>query len=178
MGFESPVRDWESQRRSVYQMKTPIGKARDEGNCSGAIRGGEEACEEVRQCSFFPGRVCRCLLDSSNSLSPPGLLPVKSARLRTETSCKAGSGGRVSTTSRSRSQLSDQVKGELVQRKFMFLSGETCPMACGPSLAPVSRHLRPKGWNAVEKSTTGEAGVSRGHSTEDRTPTITGRTKR
>ena len=25
-------------------MTTPIGKARDEGNCVGAIRGGEEAC--------------------------------------------------------------------------------------------------------------------------------------
>jgi len=103
-------------------MTTPIEKARDEGNRAGAIRGGEEACEEVRK-----RRVCCCLLVSSGSLSPPGPLHVKSARLRTETSYKAGSGGRVSTTSRSRSQLSDQVKGELVQRKFMSLSGETNP---------------------------------------------------
>ena len=35
----------------------------------------------------------------------------KAATLRTETSYKAGSAGRVSTTSRSRSQLVDQVKG-------------------------------------------------------------------
>ncbi len=76
-------------------MITPIGKARGEGNCAGAIQGGEEA-------------------------------GAKSARLRTETSYKAGPGGRVSTTSRSRSQLLDQVKGELVQKKFMSLSGETC----------------------------------------------------
>ena len=28
-------------------MKTPIGKARGEGNCAGATRRGEEACEWV-----------------------------------------------------------------------------------------------------------------------------------
>ena len=38
-------------------MITPIGKARDEGNCVGAIRGGEEACEDVRlfSVSWGPG---------------------------------------------------------------------------------------------------------------------------
>jgi len=153
-------------------MTTPIEKARDEGNCAGAIRGGEEACEEVRK-----RRVCCCLLVSSGSLSPPGPLHVKSARLRTETSYKAGSGGRVSTTSRSRSQLSDQVKGELVQRKFMSLSGETCQAACGPSVAPASKHLRLKGWNRRKQFRPGEAGVSRGHSTEPRIPIGTGRTE-
>ncbi len=50
VGFKSPVRDWESQRRSVYQMKAPNGKALDEGNCTeatqgGATQGGEEACD-------------------------------------------------------------------------------------------------------------------------------------
>jgi hypothetical protein len=51
-------------------MKTPIGKARGEGNGAGAIQAGEEA-------------------------------GAQSATLRTETSYKAGPGGRVSTTSRS-----------------------------------------------------------------------------
>ena len=153
-------------------MTTPIGKARDEGNCVGAIQCGEEACEEVRK-----RRVCCCLLVSSDSLSPPGLLHVKSARLRTETSYQAGPGGRVSTTSRSRSQLLDQVKDELVQRKFMSLSGETCPTACEPSFAPASKHLRLKGWNRRKQFHLGEAGVSRGHSTELSIPTRTGRTE-
>lgn len=101
----------------------------------------------------------------------------KSARLRTETSYQAGSIGRVSPTSRSRSQLIDQVKGELVQRKFMSLSGETCQAAHEPSLAPASKHLRLKGWNSLEQSQLGEAGVSRGHSTDPSIPTKTGRTE-
>ncbi len=37
-------------------MTTPIGKARDEGNCVGAIRGGEEACEDVRKRRVYRGR--------------------------------------------------------------------------------------------------------------------------
>jgi hypothetical protein len=128
-------------------MKTPIGKARGEGNCAGAIQGGEEA-------------------------------GAKSARLRTETSYKAGSGRRVSTTSRSRSQLLDQVKGELVQKKFMSLSGETCQAACEPPFASASKHHRLKGWNKWKQFHSGEAGVSRGHSTELPIPTGTGRTER
>ena len=127
-------------------MKTPIGKARGEGNCVGATRGGKEA-------------------------------GAKSARLRTETSYQAGPGGRVSTTSRSRSQLLDQVKDELVQRKFMSLSGETCPTACEPSFAPASKHLRLKGWNRRKQFHLGEAGVSKGHSTELSIPTRTERTE-
>ena len=153
-------------------MTTPNDKARDEGNCAGAIQGGEEACEDVRK-----RRVCCCLLTLSGSPSPPGLLHVKSARLRTETSYKAGPGGRVSTTSRSRSQLPDQVKGELVQRKFMSLSGETCQAACEPSFAPASKHHRLKGWNRRKQFHLGEAGVSRGHSTERPIPMGAGRTE-
>jgi hypothetical protein len=127
-------------------MKTPIDKARGEGNCVGAIQGGEEA-------------------------------GAKSARLRTETSYKAGSVRRVSTTSRSRSQTIDQVKGGLVQRKFMSLSGETCQTACESSFAPASKHLRLKGWNRLKQFNLGEAGVSRGHSTELPIPMGTGRTE-
>lgn len=156
-------------RRSIYQMTTPIGKARDEGNCVGAIRGGEEACEDVRK-----HRVCRGRFGCS---SPPGLLHVQSARLRTETSYKAGRVGRVSTTSRSRSQLTHQVKGELVQRKFMSLSGETCQATCESSFAPASTQLRRKCGNVTEKPGAGEAGVSRGRSTVSRHPVETGRTE-
>ena len=92
------------------------------------------------------------------------------ARLRTETSYKAGSVRRVSPTSRSRSQLTGQVKGELVQRQITFLSGETCS-------APRSKACL-KARNGPAKAGPGDAGVSRGRSTEDRTPTITGRTER
>ena len=153
-------------------MNSPMGKVLDEGNCKRATVGGEEACEDVRK-----RRVCGCLLVSSGSLSPPGLLHVKSARLRTETSYQAGSGGRVSTTSRSRSQLPDQVKGEPVQRKFTLLSGETCQRARVSSFAPASKHHRLKGWNRWKQSHLGEAGVSRGRSTELSIPTRTGRTE-
>jgi hypothetical protein len=133
-------------RRSVYQMKAPIGKALGESNCAGATRGGKEA-------------------------------GAKPARLRTETSYEAGLVGRVSQTSRSRSQLIDHVKGELVQRKLMFLSGETCQAACESPYAPMSKHLRLKGWNRLKKFSLGKAGVSRGRSTEFRMPIETGRTK-
>ena len=101
----------------------------------------------------------------------------KPARLRTETSYKAGSGGRVSPTSRSRSQTPVQVKGELVQRKLMFLSGETCTDDLRVVVAPASKACL-KGWNRPAEAAVGGAGVSSGRSTEDRTPTITGRTKR
>ena len=155
-------------------MTTPIGKARDEGNCVGAIRGGEEAREDVRK-----RRVYRCPLTMAQgtSTSLPGHLHVQSARLRTETSYKAGWVGRVSTTSRSRSQLTHQVKGELVQRKFMSLSGETCQATCESSFAPASTQLRRKCGNVTEKSGAGEAGVSRGRSSVSRHPAETGRTE-
>ena len=143
-------------------MIAPIDKVRGEGNCGRATDRGEEACECVRKCrpDFAAGRIL-----------------TKAARLRTETPYKAGSGRRVSQSSRSRSQTPVRVNGGLVQRKITFLSGETCQAACEPSFASTSKACL-KGWNAAEQSTTGAAGVSRGRSTEDGTPTITGRTER
>ncbi len=143
-------------------MNAPIVKVLDEGNCGRATDRGEEACECVRKCrpDFAAGRIL-----------------VKAARLRTETSYKAGSVRRVSTTSRSRSQTTDLVNGELVQRNITLLSGETCQTACESSFAPTSKACL-KGWNAVERSMAGEAGVSRGRSTDPRSPIEPGRTKR
>ena len=92
-------------------MIAPIGKVLDEGNCGRATDRGEEACECVRK--YRPDFAV-------------GHILVKAARLRTETSYKAGSGRRVSTTSRSRSQTPVQVNGELAQRSITLLSGETC----------------------------------------------------
>jgi hypothetical protein len=88
-------------------MIAPIDKVRGEGNCGRVTNRGEEACECVRKCrpEFAAGRIL-----------------TKAARLRTETSYKAGSGRRVSTTSRSRSQTPVQVNGELVQRSITLLS--------------------------------------------------------
>ena len=141
-------------------MSTPIGKVLDEGNCGRVTDRGEEACGCMGK-----RRVC---------LSPPGCIHVKAARLRTETSYKAGSTRRVSPTSRSRSQSVVQVNGELVQRKITFLSGETCQAACEPSFAPASKACL-KGWNTAEQSARGEAGVSRGRTTDPRKPVETGR---
>ena len=101
----------------------------------------------------------------------------KAARLRTETSYKAGSIGRVSPTSRSRSQLIDQVKGELVQRKFMFLSGETCIGDMRVVVAPASKACL-KAWNGLAKANSGGAGVSRGRNSELSIPMTTRRTER
>jgi len=98
----------------------------------------------------------------------------KPARLRTETSYKAGSVGRVSQTSRSRSRLTVQVKGELVQRKLMFLSGETCTDDLRVVVAPASKACL-KGWNKPVKTDLGDAGVSRGRSTALQQPIETGR---
>lgn len=91
----------------------------------------------------------------------------KSARLRTETSYKAGTTGRVSQSSRSRSQLVVQVKGELVQRKLMFLSGEIC-------WVPRSKACL-KARNNAAKAILHPAEVSRGRSTELQQPIETGR---
>ena len=138
-------------------MITPIDKVLDEGNCGRATDRGEEACE--------------CTI----GVSIDGIL-VKAARLRTETSYKAGSNRRVSTTSRSRSQTPVQVNGELVQRSITLLSGETCKTACVPSFAPASKACL-KVWNASSQDHAGNAGVSRGHSTDPRSPIETGRTE-
>ena len=136
---------------------------------------GEEACEDVRK-----RRVC--------SLPPPVHLLIKAARLRTETSYKAGLARRASTTSRSRFRTTDLVNDELVQRNITQLSlllasllsplsGETCKTACESSFAPTSRACL-KGWNVWSQGDTGNAGVSRGRSTDPRTPFETGRTER
>ena len=87
----------------------------------------------------------------------------KTARLRTETSYKAGSGGRVSPTSQSRSQSIAQVSGELAQGKFMFLSGETCIGDISVAVAPGGMACE-KAWNRPAEADLGDAGVSSGHS--------------
>ena len=101
----------------------------------------------------------------------------KTARLRTETRYKAGEVRRVSTTSRSRSQTTAQVNRELVQRKIMSLSGETCTDGTRAVVAPASRAC-PNAGNGAAKAGPGGAGVSRGRSTGGRTPTTPGRTER
>ena len=135
----------------------------DEGNCGWATSRGKEACEDVRK-----RRVC---------LSPPGHFHVKAARLRTETSYKAGSIRRVSTTSRSRSSKVDQGDEELAQRSITFLSGEVCIGGMRAVDASISKACL-KTRNEVAQATSGGAELSRGHSTELPRPTGTGRTKR
>ena len=144
----SPVYETGSLRSSVYQMITPIDQVLGEGNCGRATDRGEEARECVRKCrpDFAVGRIL-----------------AKAARLRTETSSKAGSGRRVSTTSRSRSQTPVQVNDELVQRNITFLSGEIrrdgrCAVAAPTSKACLK--LR----NATAEAGAGAAEVSRGRS--------------
>ena len=99
------------------------------------------------------------------------------ARLRTETFYKAGRVGRVSQTSRSRSQLIPQVKNERAQRQITLLPGETCTAVMRGGAAPRSK-AGLKARNGSAKVGPGGAGVSRGRSTEDRTPPIPGRTER
>lgn len=143
-------------------MMAPIDKVLDEGNCRRVTDCGEEACECVRKCrpDFAVGHI-----------------PVKAARLRTETSYKAGSGRRVSTTSQSRSQTPAQVNGELAQRSITLLSGEICRDGMRIVAAPTSKACL-KTRNATAKAAAGAAEVSRGRSTDPRNPIETGRTKR
>ena len=101
----------------------------------------------------------------------------KAVRLRTETSYKAGSTRQEGTTRQSRSQSVDQVKDELVQRKFMLLSGETCIADMRVGVAPASKACL-KAWNRQTKVRLGGAGVSRGRSTDLSIPMTTGRTER
>ena len=136
-------------------MTTPIGKARGEGNCSGATQGGKEACG------------CVVKLTRTSVVSR---IPTSVARLRTETCYKAGEARRVGTTPRSRSQTASHVKHEPARRPITFLSGEICP-------APGSRAC-PKAWNTAAQAVAGEAEVSRGRSTETAPPLRTGRTER
>jgi hypothetical protein len=155
----SPLCEIGISRRSVYQMKTSREQARGEGNCAGVTQGGKEACE----CMGKP-RVCR-LPSVRHSLLE--CILTESARLRTETSYKAGPVRRVSQTSRSRTLSIDQVKGELVQRKLMFLSGEIC-------WVPRSKACL-KARNRSVKAELHPAEVSRGRSTELQPPAETGR---
>ena len=143
-------------------MIAPIDQVRGEGNCGRATDRGKEACE--------------CAVKLTNPVVVSRIL-TSAARLRTETSYKAGVARRVSTTSRSRSQAIAQVNDELAQRSITLLSGETCQTACESSFAPASKACL-KGWKVAEQSTTGEAGVSRGHITDPRNPIETGRTER
>ena len=142
-------------------MSTPIGKVLGEGNCGRATDRGEEACECVRKCrpDYAAGRI-----------------HAKAARLRTETPYKAGSTRRVTTTSRSRSQTVVQVNGELAQRKITLLSGEICRDGLRVVAAPRSK-ARLKARNASAKAAAGAAEVSRGRSTDPRSPIETGRTE-
>ena len=107
-GVKVPCTSLRVSRRSLYQMTTPIGKVLDEGNCGRVTDRGEEACECARKYrpEFAAGRIL-----------------VKAARLRTETSYKAGSGRRVCTTSRSRSQTPAQA-GTDAQRWSASLRSE------------------------------------------------------
>ena len=136
-------------------MIAPIDQVRGEGNCGRATDRGEEACECVRKRrpDFAAGRIL-----------------TSAARLRTETSYKAGAVRRVGTTPRSRSQLPVQVNDELVQRQITLLSGETC-------IAPRSKACL-KARNGSAQAGPGGAGVSSGRSTDPRSPIETGRTKR
>jgi hypothetical protein len=132
-------------------MTTSREQARGEGNCARATECGKEACECMGK-----RRVCPT---PSVRHSLLGCILTKSARLRTETSYKAGSVRRVSQTSRSRPLSIDQVKGELVQRKLVSLSGEICVAPGSKS----SRRLKTR--NRPVQAGLGNAEVSRGRST-------------
>ena len=147
----SPLCEIGISRRSVYQMTTSREQARGEGNCGRATDRGKEACDCMGK-----RRVCR---QPSVRHSLLECILTKSARLRTETSYKAGLVRRVSQTSRSRILSIDQVKGELVQRKPMFLSGEICAAPGSKS----SRRLKAR--NRPVQAGLGNAEVSRGRST-------------
>ena len=159
----SPLYETGNFQGSVYQMTAFEREVRDEGNCRWATGGGEEACDRVRK-----RRVCR---------SPPGRDLVNAARLRTETSYKADSTRRASTTSRSRPQSVGLVNEELVQPSITLLSGEVCTAWSRPGVAPTSKACL-KTRNAVRQLIADGAELSRGHSTELPMPTGTGRTER
>jgi hypothetical protein len=99
------------------------------------------------------------------------------ARLRTETFYQAGAARRVGTTPQSRSRSTALVKNELARRQITLLSGEICPDGFRAVVAPGSRAC-PKAWNGSAQADSGGAEVSRGRSTDSRSPIETGRTKR
>ena len=159
----SPLCEIGITRRSVYQMTTSREQARGEGNCARATERGKEACECMGK-----RRVCPTPSERHTLL---GCILTKSARLRTETSYKAGSVRRVSQTSRSRPLSIDQVKGELVQKKLVSLSGEICVASGSKS----SRRLKAR--NTPAQAGVGDAGVSSGRSPALPIPMETGRAK-
>ena len=125
LGVQVPCARPGASRSTVYQMSTPIGKARGEGNCGRVTNRGKEACECVRQADtqhFVVGRIL-----------------TKPARLRTETASQAGPSRRVSQASQSRSRPGGKVNAELVQGKFTFLSGEGWNPVSGSRLEAESR---------------------------------------
>ena len=154
----SPLCEIGISRRSVYQMTTSREQALGEGNCARATERGKEACECMGK-----RRVCSTPSERHTLL---GCILTKSARLRTETSYKAGSVRRVSQTSRSRPLSIDQVKGELVQRKRMSLSGEICAAPGSKS----SRRLKAR--NRPAQAGLGNVEVSRGRSTGHPSPMV------
>ena len=103
-------------RRSVYQMTTTKVRTHGEGNCGTATDRGKEACECMGKY-----RVCRL---PSVHHSPLDCIHTESARLRTETSYKAGPAGEQAQHCEAQCLSVDQVMDELVQRKSMLLSGE------------------------------------------------------
>ena len=159
----SPLCEIGISRRSVYQMTTSREQARGEGNCGRATDRGKEACECMGK-----RRVCR---QPSVRHSLLECILTKSARLRTETSYKAGLVRRVSPTSRSRLLSTELVKGELAQRKSMLLSGEICAAPGSKS----SRRLKAR--NRAAQAELGSPEVSRGRSTTLPIPMETGRAK-
>ena len=112
-------------------------------NCGRVTDRGEEVCECVRK--YRPDIAA-------------GHILVKAARLRTETSYKAGSGRRVCTTSQSRSQTLGLVNDELAQRSITLLSGETCRGGMRVVAAPTSKACL-KTRNVSAKADAGAAGV-------------------
>ncbi len=89
----------------------------------------------------------------------------KAARLRTETSYKAGSTWRACPSMRSRSQLVVQVNDEPVQRNITHLSGEICTDGTRAVVAPASRAC-PKPWNASVETEAGGVEVTDQRSTK------------
>ena len=142
-------------------MSTPIGKVLDEGNCGRATDRGEEACGCMGK-----RRVCM----------PP-------TRMHPRQSCEA--------TNRNVIQgRFDQASEPNITKPFpvgrsgkwracaakdhVLIRGDLPGGLRAVVLAPASKACL-KGWNAVEQSTAGEAGVSRGHTTDPRSPIETGR---
>ena len=149
-------------------MIAPIDKVLDEAGTDAPALVGGRATDRGEE-------ACECVVKLT-SYSVVSRIHIKAARLRTETSYKAGPVRRAATTQRSRSQIADLVNDELVQRNITLLSGETCQAARESSFAPESKACL-KVWNTLEQSLVGEAGVSRGHSTDPRMPIETGRTE-